>query len=859
MYATPPAVHALPPKPIFDHFSHTHTSTPSTSTSPKLPVELGPAIPGFHYSFCIQLSISPGPRREDIIFATQNAHANWLHPTGCPPEHQLPRNLPFYRGVIRELEELCKEISERPDSCKAELTVSEPQNSLETRPTNPSFETQRPKRDIVIGIWLAASDSSQILKLRSMILSRCPVSLKTASIDLDNEHYRSAKSHSQDLVHAQLERIATFTGTDIFVLKPEESKASAIGDPEVDASQSKRLKVKIYGDYESVEHAKTRVLIMIDDMLGQRVHPMYLEVSTHCLLSGRGRKNVKSVESATRTAVYFPPPFPRVYNYTPEGARRRHPDEIFITGSNKEDVIKAEMAFNSLSLQSNAFCKTVGLSHRKIDFLLLERLDEVKKIMEANATFVQFPALGSGQGFIRVQGAETLHIERTVRAVMTLAGQYYDSTWWIMNDQTALNGLQPPSPADLRQMLMDLSSKSGADVAFNKNYFEICGSDWAVRRCLELLNEVDYVRCSQYQLRVKIELANEHKEFVAGKKNGKINKIMGQSNIHILFDGFNEYNFHIDVVGNKYDNVKLGLELVEQELPAAMSFHVPDSYHKRIIGVGGQHIQTIMKKYSVFVKFSNVMERGTAGKVENEDLKVDNVICRTPARNAANLELVKAEIMEMVQQVDADIVTETVEIPRLHHRNMIAQRPILDDLEKQWGCSVSFPSTEVASDSVTIKGPEWQIPHFKEGLLALVPETHQIRLKWLPEMDKATTDERFMNEVIEPIKTRMCIHMVLEKHTESPPNEQTITFSYTRNDAGGLEDAINLLMNHLLSRGIKSEVVKGRLSRPKSDSFEDFAPFFDSAVLQKSGGSQDGLNRPGSRLSGEIGSNVVRW
>jgi hypothetical protein len=177
MYATPPAVHALPPKPIFDHFSHTHTSTPSTSTSPKLPVELGPAIPGFHYSFCIQLSISPGPRREDIIFATQNAHANWLHPTGCPPEHQLPRNLPFYRGVIRELEELCKEISERPDSCKAELTVSEPQNSLETRPTNPSFETQRPKRDIVIGIWLAASDSSQILKLRSMILSRCPVSL----------------------------------------------------------------------------------------------------------------------------------------------------------------------------------------------------------------------------------------------------------------------------------------------------------------------------------------------------------------------------------------------------------------------------------------------------------------------------------------------------------------------------------------------------------------------------------------------------------------------------------------------------------------------------------------------------------
>lgn len=380
-------------------------------------------------------------------------------------------------------------------------------------------------------------------------------------------------------------------------------------------------------------------------------------------------------------------------------------------------------------ITANAYIKQTSLSYRKIDFLLLERLDEIKKVMEINGTHISLPVLGSGSNQIRVQGLETLHIERSVRAVMAMAGQYYDSTWWIMNDQSAINGIRPPTPHDFQKILMEVSSKSGADIAFNKNYFEIVGSDWAVRRAIELFNEVDYIRCSQYQLRVKIELANEHKEFVAGKKNGKINKIMGQSNIHILFDGFSEYNFYIDVVGSKYENVKVGLELVEQELPAAMSFHVPDSYHKRIIGVGGQHIQTIMKKYSVFVKFSNAMERGTAGKVENEDLKVDNVICRTPARNAANLELVKAEIMEMVQQVDADIVSEIVEIPRLFHRTIIAQRPIIDELEKKWSCSVSFPSTEMASDSVTIKGPEWQVPHFKEGLLVrLTP--HSVNGWW---------------------------------------------------------------------------------------------------------------------------------
>lgn len=85
-------------------------------------------------------------------------------------------------------------------------------------------------------------------------------------------------------------------------------------------------------------------------------------------------------------------------------------------------------------------------------------------------------------------------------------------------------------------------------------------------------------------------------------------------------------------------------------MPASISFHVPDQYHKRIIGIGGQHIQRIMKRYSVFVKFSNAMDRGGAGK-EEDDIKIDNVICRTPARNAQSLDQVKQEIMDMVEKV----------------------------------------------------------------------------------------------------------------------------------------------------------------------------------------------------------------
>jgi hypothetical protein len=84
-----------------------------------------------------------------------------------------------------------------------------------------------------------------------------------------------------------------------------------------------------------------------------------------------------------------------------------------------------------------------------------------------------------------------------------------------------------------------------------------------------------------------------------------------EANVQIVFESSNEFNINIDITAANYHSMIQGLSLVEQEMPASISFHVPDQYHKRIIGIGGQHIQRIMKKHSVFVKFSNAMDRGT--------------------------------------------------------------------------------------------------------------------------------------------------------------------------------------------------------------------------------------------------------
>lgn len=374
-----------------------------------------------------------------------------------------------------------------------------------------------------------------------------------------------------------MDTLAAYTGTDIFLLTPRLHDAdSAVVSSYGYASDNgleQRFRVAIYGDMESSEHAKTRILIMIDQIVGhnlrkpvgrgeqsanasmqlkRHVDAIKLELTMHTLVCGRTRKNIKLIEAATGTAIYFPPPFPRIFGYTPPGASRRSEDEVYITGDNPEQIARAKQKLRELVLGVKIYVKDVVVNSNKIDNILLDRLDKVRKVMEMNGSYVLFPQLGSQRGLVRIQGTEVLHVERTVREIMALvrrrleharfaltpfplltiflqAGQFYSASWWILMPDPAQGGTRTPAAADIRSMLSDICTNSEAEVSFDNLTFTINGSDDAVKAAMTVVNQIPFVTRSQYQMRVKIELANEHKEFVSGKKNGKINKIMGQS------------------------------------------------------------------------------------------------------------------------------------------------------------------------------------------------------------------------------------------------------------------------------------------------------------------------------------------
>ena len=237
----------------------------------------------------------------------------------------------------------------------------------------------------------------------------------------------------------------------------------------------------------------------------------------------------------------------------------------------------------------------------------------------------------------------------------------------------------------------------------------------------------------------------------------------------IKFETFNDYNFLIDLAGNDTGALQ-GLNLLQEELPAETSFHVPEAYHKRIIGVGGKNIQRIMKKYGVYVKFSNAEEFAQlGGYLDNED----NVVARTPAKNAIALEHLKQSVMEMVIPKDKDFVVETVSIPRRYHRTLLGEKSIfIHDIENKTNSMVRFPNKETASDIVNIFGPESQVHIAAQMLLDHVPFEAEYRLPHSEQMSQLALATDFL-ELQDKIKQDLNI-TILPWVDRSGGGEETI-------------------------------------------------------------------------------------
>lgn len=598
-------------------------------------------------------------------------------------------------------------------------------------------------------VFSLSGTQTQVLDARGMILQDLPAPyqlvIKVPRADLVAAGSSSAPGSDslRPEVRSRLDEIMRASTTTISVSQLEGRGADLGGGLQAERT----AQLTINGTVESVEWARLQVWLLLDELAG--LHVEYVELEPHVMhiCGGRKRAALQALEEETGASIYLASPFVGVLgsNVPPAVAAARR--KVCLTGSFYQ-VERARDALTQLaeSRSRMLISRQVVLVPRKMDWLITERLEELRMLMLDNSTFLSLPSIGSQQSSVTVYGTSRVDVDRSIRNLMQLVVPFYVAYVWLLpGSYDALGIGTKPDTALITQLLVHTSSNSGAETAFHGSCIELYGQDTEVRQAVRVLLALPAMKHYNVEIRVQIELANEHREFISGKKNGKINKIMEQCDVRIKFEPFNDNNFFIELSSNKPDGAMQGLGLLQEELPAEMSFHVPETYHKRIIGVGGKNIQRIMKKYGVYVKFSNADEfTALGGYIDNDD----NVIARTPSKNAMNLENLRVSVMELVSPRDKDFVVASAIVPRQHQRLLLSDRAaVLHEVERKMRCTVRFCRREAAVDAVLIFGPDSQLDGAVHMILQHIPLDAELHVPRSYEFDTLVESPEFSGAV----------------------------------------------------------------------------------------------------------------
>ncbi|KAK7463826.1 hypothetical protein VKT23_005763 [Stygiomarasmius scandens] len=689
----------------------------------------------------------------------------------------------------------------------------------------------------------------QVMITRGMILKECPIQHR-AAIKVTRSEILDSPSSKPALkpdVRRRLDDIASQTMAHIAVVNSPLSLSNRTPPDGISSSagwsglETERIcELVITGPGDSVDLARVRLLVMLDELSGLHSEMCEIDYKLHTVIAGRKRSALQSIQEETATNIYLPSPLQGLVGpdiLASSNRISRSSGAIWITGEFFNVQRARDMLYQfSVNKGKSIISRDTAILPRKLDWMVTDRPDDLKTIMNDNATFIQFPPLGSSTSLITVYGDHRVNIQRTIRSIMQLACHHYVGSFWLLPVQ--FNALLPPATLNATQvatLIKQISLNTGAEVVFKSMCFELHGLEHEVRAAVSMIMELDLIKTFHHEIRFQIELANEHREFISGKKNGKINKIMQTTNVKIKFETFNDHNFLIDISGSDA-SVLQGLTLLQEELPAEISFHVPEAYHKRIIGVGGRSIQRIMKKYGVYVKFSNAEEFAALGGYNDND---DNVIARTPAKNALNLDNLKQSVMELVNPKDKDFVYETVSIPRRYHRTLLGEKSIfIHDIETKTNSQVRFPDKETASDVVTIFGPESQVQIAAAMLLDHVPFEADMAVPRNSEIPRVCASPEFQS-LVERAKRELQVSIVpnvnISSHNGSAssdtPADYSFKFRCQRSNSDFLITAREMLEQFLLNHNIRVYPSPTSHSHKRGDSFAEAFPHFDSKLL----------------------------
>ncbi|KAH3665452.1 hypothetical protein OGAPHI_003636 [Ogataea philodendri] len=502
-----------------------------------------------------------------------------------------------------------------------------------------------------------------------------------------------------------------------------------------------KFDIVIIGSQDCCTVTENKVRLFIDN-LNPLSHCDFIEIGALSLLpliGGTEFSNFTNIVKKTHCHIYLPNLVPELYFNNSLDTEVQKP-AIYITGL-KSMVLLAQAMLSEIidKIENTPFIKQISVMPIKRESLILfmEDPELLKNVMFGTGCFISVPSLGysnsSGTGdTVSFQGNSIEDIEIAIEKFTNLMTSFYSAKYEFKTSGS--------STADVSKLLsfndsLSFGTNSIVSLAkLNDDYvFQFIGRSEGLKHASGPLSQFPpflETKLLKSSIVYQIELSNKEKDFISGKKNGKIIKIMNMSSVSIKLLPFTDDNFIVEINCNDLMDSVLGLGLFEDELPTMLTFNVPESFHRQIIGVGGQTVQTIMRKFNVFIKFSNSFELNDASASDPNNLQAsnfqqsfirkNNVVIKCPSKNKTQVPLAKLELEKLMAKVmNSNYSCSVVKLNRSQWRlltstpfnyNLNANRTkpsnFITELEKTTNTYIKYPKLdheEANQDTVSLE------------------------------------------------------------------------------------------------------------------------------------------------------------
>ncbi|CCH45049.1 hypothetical protein BN7_4627 [Wickerhamomyces ciferrii] len=626
-----------------------------------------------------------------------------------------------------------------------------------------------------------------------------------------------------------LDELANYGGVEILVSKEiEHFNVSLAFEPPNDLIDQ-NIYIYILGDSDDTTFAETRLRILLDNYLDLFVDSVDIPLSLLPLVGGVSFGDFRAIAKETGVNIYLPSLLPELYHHS----KKRNLNSVYLSGLEAQVLLAKKLMLDIIEKRkTNIIYKNISMLKYKKDSTLLSKKDDVSSVMYKHGVFIQLPPLGSKDTTVHFQGCSSDLIERAIVDFTNFSNEIIYANLWFHKD-TIENNYHTPADLnvnveELQDLVSRISIASNVTIYINvfNASFQIIGSQDDILKAVKLFSSYSkqlYLDC-ECAIDAKIELGLAYHEFISGKKNGKISKIMNNFKTSTInFEPLNDYSLLVDLKSVDFNDFINAYDQLQNEFPSEVRFYIPESFHRQIIGTGGSLIQSIMRKYNVFIKFSNSYDLKNNFK---SHVRYDNVIVRCPFKNSSNIPLVKNELNNLlINNENTTFFNTFFKISRNQFRLFDFDK--IQQIEKKTSTFVRFPNTEPNDfQLVEVLGTENHSANATKLFVNELAESYEFKISFSKKFNDTFTDlnKEFVEKIKVPFKILYNFEIMgLDRKTTSLVPYHSLILSFLPESDLFLEDAITHLTGFLrenefmiIDRGELSNadtIVQGSASR----------------------------------------------